>query len=90
MAVKAIAQIRNFDWDTNEGLNFQLRIFSIDPAMSIDNHWTGYLGIGESDSASVINTTLMAYIKQYAIDTWQTEFGELDTVRILAAVDSIL
>lgn len=89
MAVKAIGQIRSFDWQDVDGMNITLRIFNLFPAHTAEVT-TGYIGIDENDAASVINTKLAAFIKQYCIDTWDATFNLGDTVRLLAAVDSIL
>lgn len=93
MAVKAIAQILGFDWQAggtvNDGLNIQLRIYSVDPVHTVVLY-TGYIGMSENDAASVINAKLATFIKNYCTENFEVTFGLLDSVRILAAVDSIL
>lgn len=91
MALRAIGQILSFDFDPTEGLKFKLKIITTDnPPFSTDNHWTPYTGLNAGDSASTINSWLMTYIKNYCEDTFSITIGILDTIRILAAVDSIL
>lgn len=91
MALKALVQIREFDYDPTGGLSFTIKIFGLSPVSNlIDRVNTGFTNTQPSDAASVINAAIAAFTKDYCATNWGTVWDVLDTVRILAAVDSIL
>jgi hypothetical protein len=91
--LRALTQIRQFDYDDGAGLTFTLKIYLIgapDPNQLADNVVTGDIGALPTDAASVVNTRIAAFVKDYCTATWGTVWQLGDTVRIIAAVDSIL
>lgn len=91
MALKALVQIREFDYDPSGGMSFTIKIFCLSPVANlIDRVNTGFTNTMPSDAASVINAAVASFTKDYCTTTWGTVWDVLDTVRILAAVDSIL
>lgn len=90
MPLKALAQVRQFDYDGGAGLTFSLKIYCLDPQELADNVNTGDIGVAATDAASVVNGKIAQFVKDYSTATWEASWGLGDTVRIIAAVDSIL
>lgn len=84
MAVKALGQIVNPVSMDSDG-NFTVLVNIAAAGQSASNVNAGTFSAGAS--ALAVNTAILQAIKTYAENTWDVEFGLLDTARLVQGVD---
>lgn len=86
MATKAIFAITGYEPETDLTFRVHLHIWAVDhDAVNVLN--TTYFS--PTDTSAVINASLEAFVKAYAISEWDTVFGMLDNTKLLNPVSLI-
>lgn len=84
MAVRAIGMLKSFDFGNDTDFTLYIRIMSHSGDISES---VSYGPISPAVSDVTLNAELRAFIRQYAIDTWNISFQPTDSIRLLYTVD---
>jgi hypothetical protein len=89
MALKAMGFVKTARYTADDGMIFELDITHLeDPFQTQAGEFHSELA--PSASAAQMNAAIVAYVKSFAESAWTVEFGLLDGVKLIIAVDGLL